>query len=306
MKQGAQHCGHKSCNQYIPKKKTKKQTWSENVLTFTETLTPLQAFLELGSTDGEVVKRSQIVYWLPHMLYLTSHHTFIKGPLHPALWFRQFFFFPLTFYHNHFMDMFLFYKPLYNPMETLLRNITLTVSRLVHLAANTFHFEMGKLKLQSIVKLNYLRSNFCFITGSQIIIIQVASFSFSICLGSANPPPPEKKPQKTKHCEAHESFSSTQSHTSEIPLRHSVCGGFTEYFNSLSLAVSVAFLIHAFGSKESCLLLNLFVLTLIDLPAAIAACISSYHPKKQNKLKSSILCHPRLHNCLLTCLAVCN
>lgn len=104
-------------------------------------------------------------------------------------------FFSLTFYHNHFMDMFLFY----NPMETFLQNITLTVSRFVHLAANTFHFEMGKLKLQSIVKLNYLRSNFCFITGSQIIIIQVASFSFSICLGSANPPPPKKKPNIVRH-----------------------------------------------------------------------------------------------------------
>lgn len=75
-------------------------------------------------------------------------------------------FFSLPFYHNHCMDMFLFYKPLYNPMETFLQNITLTVSRFVHLAANTFHFEMGKLKLQSIVKLNYLRSNFCFITGT--------------------------------------------------------------------------------------------------------------------------------------------
>lgn len=39
-----------------------KKTSSENVLTVTEALTPLQTFLELGSTDGEVVKRSQIVY----------------------------------------------------------------------------------------------------------------------------------------------------------------------------------------------------------------------------------------------------
>lgn len=155
------------------------------------------------------------------------------------------FFFPLTFYHNHFMDMFLFYKPLYNPMETFLQNITLTVSRFVHLAANTFHFEMGKLKLQSIVKLNYLRSNFCFITGSQIIIIQVASFSFQSFLVQ------QIQKKKPKHCEAHESFSSTQSHTSEIHLRHSVCSGFTEYFNSLSLAVSVAFLIHSFGLNEN-------------------------------------------------------
>lgn len=35
---------------------------SENVLTFSDAMTPLQTFLELGSTDGEVVKRSQIVH----------------------------------------------------------------------------------------------------------------------------------------------------------------------------------------------------------------------------------------------------